>query len=217
MSAPVASRFPSSFTETVDYKQLIKTTHAMKWKKGTMISIGQFNGLKKACVIKSFNSSLHKRMIYQILKSISSVVVGVITPHTYRLPRFPKFNMYSSKQMVIRKIGNLPIEIIHIINDYAFERFDEVRYSLFYLSVEIYRIFELNVSIITSVTRKTLETTVVHSAGYDEPLDVESWVWVNDRSSLRMSARNCCICGGYKTTNTLRVSPRIICHCNTLS
>jgi hypothetical protein len=184
-------------------------------KNKEMMSIEYFNGLKKACKPKHFNSSLHKKMTYQILKSIHPVLVGMTSPYAHGLPRFPRYNMYSSKQKVIRKIGNLPTEIINIINDYAFERFDEVCYSLFYLSVEVYKIFELDVAIMNSTSRRTIETTARYSVNYNPRNVIETWVWANEKSSLRMSACNCRICGGYKTTNTTRVSPRVLCRCNT--
>jgi hypothetical protein len=213
MSTSVVSRFPGSFT-AVDFWQLIKTTHAMNLKNKEMMSIEYFNGLKKACKPSHFNSRLHQKMLYQIIKSIPSVLVGITSPYSHGLPRFPKYKMYSSKQNVIRKIGNLPIEIINIINDYAFERFDEVCYSLFYHSVEVYKIFELDVVIMNSTSRRTIDTIATYSVNYDPYNVIETWVWANEESSLRLSACNCRICGGYKTTNTTRISPRVLCRCN---
>lgn len=209
MSTSIVSSFPGSLS-TVDYTQLIKTKDAMNMKK---MSREIFYGLKKSLKIEFFNTCLHKKMTYHVLKSISSISVFVYSQDTHRLPRFPRFKVSSVKQKTIRKIGGLPIEIIRIINDYAFERFEEVCYSLFYLSIEVYKIFELDISIMNSISRRTIEARINYGDNNEDPRH-EKWEWVNVRSFLRMSARNCYVCGGYKNTNTVGISPRVLCRCN---
>ena len=209
MSTSIDSRFPGSLS-AVDYTQLIKTKDAMNMKK---MCHEYFYGLKKSLKIEFFNSCLHKRMTYHVLKSIPSTSVFVYSQHTYRLPRFPKFKVFSAKQKTIYKIGGLPIEIIRIINDYAFERFEEVCYSLFYLSIEVYKIFELDISIMNSISRRTIEARINYGNNNEDPRH-ENWEWVNVKSSLHMSARNCYVCGGYKNTNTDGISHRVLCRCN---
>lgn len=215
MSASIVSRFPGSLSE-VDYDQLIKTKEAMNMKK---ISGDCFYGMKKSLKIESFNYGLHKKMTYHVLKSLPSVSVFVLSPNFYRLPHFPRFKISSKKQKAIYKIGGLPIEIIRIINEYVFQRFDEVCYSLFYLSIEVYNIIKLDICVMNSISRKTIDLRINNEDNIEDPRNEEDprhekWEWVNVKSSLRMSARNCYFCGGYKNSNTVGISPRVRCRCN---
>jgi len=210
MSNSNISRFPGSISN-VDYKQLLKTKDAMNTRK---MNVDYFYGIRNATKIEFFNTRLHKKMTYQVLKSIPSVSVFVYSQYIYRLPIFPRFTVSFLKQKMIYKIGNLPIEIIRIINEYTFERFEEVCYSLFYLSVEVYRLFDLNISIINSISRKNIDTRIRYEDNNEDPYN-ENWIWGNVISSLRMSARNCYICGGYKNTNTVDISQRVLCRCIT--
>ena len=179
--------------------QLRKTKHAMNMKNMTSET---FYALKNGMKINHLNPRLHHKMKYYILKN-SNKLLAQFSYHDTKATKFPRYAVSLKKQKAIRKIGNLPVELIRIINEYAFERIEEVCYSLFHLSIDIYPVFLLNISIMNSVTRKNYENSNEEQK--------EEWVWTFFMTQLRAS--NCRVCGNYKKTATPNISPRVVCHC----
>lgn len=196
-----------TFIETYEVKaaqaffqdQLIKTNHAMNTKNMTRET---FYNIKNGIKIKHLNNRLHNKMKYYILKNSNKLLVN-ISSHNTNVTKFPRYTVSLKKQRVIYKIGNLPVELIRTINEYAFERIEEVCYSLFHLSIDIYLVFKLNISIMNSFTRRCFENSNEENN--------EEWVWRFFMTQLRAS--NCRVCGNYKKTATPNISPRVVCRC----
>lgn len=177
---------PNQYSESLGL-QMLKTMDAMRLRTMT---VEKFNSLKYGMGIQHLNTRLHQRILYRTLKSIDAREVHV-SLCTRILPRFPRFTVSLEKQKAVHKIGGLPPEIIRVINEYAFERMEEVCYSLFHLSIDIYKVFDLNISIMNHVSRAN--------------------------SRFHMFTHNCQVCGGYIGTKTTGISPRVICGCDTHS
>lgn len=185
--------------QAIFQEQLIKTKHAMNMKNMTRET---FYALKNDIKINHLNARLHHKMIYYILKN-SNKLLAQLSYYDTKSTKFPRYTISLKKQKAISKIGNLPVELIRIINEYAFERIEEVCYSLFHLSIDIYPVFTLNTSIMNSITRRC----------YENPNEEqkEEWVWTFFMTQLRAS--NCRVCGNYKKTATPNISHRVVCSC----
>lgn len=179
--------------------QLRKTKHAMNMKNMTRET---FYALKNCMKINHLNPRLHHKMKYYILKN-SNKLLAQFSYHDTKATKFPRYDVSLKKQRAISKLGNLPVELIRKINEYAFERIEEVCYSLFHLSIDIYPVFLLNISIMNSVTRRCYEDS--------NEQQKEEWEWRFFMTHLRAS--NCRLCGNYKKTATPNISPRVVCRC----
>jgi hypothetical protein len=201
-STTIMSSLVPVSTKQVSIFQLDRTKYAMNVKEMTET---KYQLLKLKLKPQYFNRTIHQKIIHQLLKDKSYRPVESL-PNYFQskcvgFVNFPKFKHSLKKQMTIYKIGGLPIDTIRLINEYAFDKLDEVCYSLFYLSADIYSFILKNTTIKNSLSRNSSIANEVD----------EYWIW--DDLNIQLCASNCCKCGEYKHTKTVEISPNAVCHC----